>query len=61
MGIAIGCSVGMAMAVFQKALLWILAFWRPYLGHPLGMILIPGLGLFLSGSAIYLLPRRIGL
>jgi len=48
MGIAVGCSVGIAMVIFQEALLWTLAFWKPYLGHPSGMILIPGLGLFLS-------------
>ncbi len=60
MGIAVGCSVGLAMVVFQQTLLWTLAFWKPYLEHPLGMILIPGLGLFLSGLVIGFLPRRFG-
>ena len=60
MGIAVGCSVGVAMVVFQEALLRTFAFWKPYLGHSLGMILIPGLGLFLSGLVIRVLPKRIG-
>jgi len=60
MGIAVGCSVGVAMVVFQQTLLWTLAFWKPYLEHPLGMILIPGLGLFLSGLVIGFLPRLFG-
>ncbi|MFH1006520.1 MAG: chloride channel protein [Candidatus Latescibacterota bacterium] len=57
MGIAVGCSVGLAMVVFQEALQWTVALIKPHLSHPFGM---PGLGLFLSGLMVGFLPKRIG-
>jgi len=60
MGIVIGCSVGGAMVVFQRLLLITVGWVSPYLRHPLGTVLVPGVGLLLSGLVIRLMPETVG-
>lgn len=60
MGIVIGCSVGGAMVIFQRLLLLTIGWVSPYLRHPLGTVLVPGVGLLLSGATIRLMPETVG-